>query len=149
MPQFQWLRWYCSFCYWTEYEDKLSISFSCQMHLLSDVIIKVVINDLSYSMYISLTHVRSWCGMHFIFIDWLFFLFFFSIIYNLQKKNDLLFNATLKIGCKNKWKFMLKICLNSFLVTIHWIFLVTNPLDFGSLRIFSGCYRSTIGSWMQ
>ena len=51
----------------------------------------------------------------------LFSLFFFSIIYNLQK-NDLLSNGTLKIGCQNKWKFLVKICPNSFLVNF-------GPLD--------------------
>ena len=56
-------------------------------------------------------------------LDWgvmriLFFLFFFSVIYNYNNKktpNDLLSNWNFKIGCKNKWKFLVKICPNSFL----------------------------------
>ena len=56
--------------------------------LLSEVFIKVVINDHSYDVYISLAHVRAWCHAHFIFIDLVVFLFFFPIIYNLHKHNN-------------------------------------------------------------
>ena len=34
-----------------------------------------------------------------------------------EKKNELLLNETLKIGCKGKWKFLVKICPNSLLAT--------------------------------
>ena len=56
------------------------------MHLLSDLYIRIVINDHSYNVHISLVHIKSWCHMLFNFInlvvdgfDFFFLLWFFII----------------------------------------------------------------------
>ena len=92
------------------------------MRLFSDVFIKIFINVHLYNVHISLSHVRPWCHAHFIYVD----LVVFSITgpnhskkssyIILQKNPDLLSNRTIKFGYKDKWKFLVKLCSNSFLV---------------------------------
>ena len=135
MPQFWWLSWYCHpWCYhqlfpWTGYEDRVKVplcslsSYWCQMRLLWDMFVKIVINDHLYNVLISLVHIKSWCCTLSIFVNLIIFLLLSQTSYNfIKKKPDLVSNGTLKIGFKSKWKFLVKICPNSFLVTF-------GPLD--------------------
>ena len=73
------------------------------MCLLSDVFVKIIINDHSFNM------CSSWCYVYFILVDLIVFSFFFLFFYWAKPlkanviiillKTDLLSNGTLKIGC--------------------------------------------------
>ena len=119
------------------------------MRLLSDIFVKIVIDDHSYNVHISLALVRSWSRVFFILVDFVVFFFLFHYWTSFSKETSFITLHDKKTCCQIRhlrWVVRVNdssrsrfVQINFLLPLRHWIF--------GFLRISPGCSRSTMESW--